>query len=94
MSGGSDLTIRVSALKFTHRELRSEDLAECFGFDATHMGNELVGFSKALEVWKRQAGSRALRGIAIEAKSAACGSATCGLWRPRVRCTRFCRFGD
>jgi hypothetical protein len=67
MSGGSDLTIRVSALKFTHRELHSEDLAECFGFDAAHMGNELVGFPKALEVWKRLAECRAFRGIAIEA---------------------------
>src|SRR6516165_1481443 len=78
MNGSNDLAIRVSALKFTCRDLRSEDLAECFGFDAAHMGNELMGFSKALAVWKRLAKSRAFRGVAIDANPPLAGSRIVG----------------
>jgi hypothetical protein len=80
MNGGSELMIRVLGKKFTHRDLLSQDLEECFDFGAAQMGHELVGFSRALAVWKRVAGTRAFRGVAIESN-------------PRLASSRIVGFG-
>ena len=57
----------ASTLEAFSRELRDEDLIECLEINPGHIGEELVGRARAVEIWKRLMRLRAFNSTVIEA---------------------------
>jgi hypothetical protein len=57
----------ASALRAFGRELREEDLVECLAINPARIGEELVGSTQAVEIWKRLIRSRSFNSTVIEA---------------------------
>jgi hypothetical protein len=50
----------------TWREVCESELLECFGIEPRHIGAEIVGREKALEIWKTLVRSRSFNSVVIE----------------------------
>lgn len=57
----------ASTLGAFWRDLRDEDLVECLELDQAHIGEELVGRARAVEIWKRLIRARAFNSTVMEA---------------------------
>ena len=57
----------ASTLRAFWRDLRDEDLIECLELNQAHIGEELVGRTRAFEIWKRLIRARAFNSAVIEA---------------------------
>ena len=62
------------------RELSEEDLTECLSLIPSHLGDEIVGRSRAVEVWRGLVRNRMFRSAVLHSATA-------------TGCTRICGFG-
>jgi hypothetical protein len=56
----------LSIPRFTARELQGRDVSECFSFDFSHLGAEILGAQRAIDVWKSLIETASFRSTVIE----------------------------
>lgn len=65
--GKADKETIVQTLRFKLRPLQEEDLQECLSLEPNYLGGEIVGFDRALDIWKSMVGRSAFGANVIEA---------------------------
>ena len=73
-------TTSGSVLGAFTRDFRAEDLLECLSINPGHIGDELVGRGRAIEIWKSLIRSRSFTSVVIQADSS-------------IACSRIVGFG-
>lgn len=66
-------TTSGSVLGAFTRDFRAEDLLECLSINPGHIGDELVGRGRAIEIWKSLIRSRSFTSVVIQADSSIAG---------------------